>query len=183
MGLTGVVIMTENLTKLPIGKDQQTAKPVERPRMPLDMLRQEVDRLFEDFHPFSWRLPFGLPARAELGAGTDWMPAPAVDMTEKNDCYEITAELAGLDDKNIEVKLANGVLSIRGEKSEEKQEEKKDYHLSERRYGSFQRSFRVPEGVDVDKIEATISKGLLTISLPKSAEAVQNEKKIDIRAA
>jgi HSP20 family protein len=109
--------------------------------------------------------------------------APAVDVAESEKAYEITAELPGMDEKNVEVKVANGVLAIKGEKNEEKQEEKKDYHLSERRYGSFQRSFRIPEGVDAEKIDANFSKGLLTVKLPKTAEAVKNEKKIEIKAA
>ncbi len=78
--------------------------------------------------------------------------------------------------------LANGALTIKGEKKEEKEEKGKDYYLSERRYGSFARSFAVPEGVDIDKIEATFSKGVLTIKMPKTAEAQKNEKKIEVKA-
>lgn len=96
---------------------------------------------------------------------------PAFDFVEKNAEYEITAELPGIDEKNIEIKLSNHLLTIRGQKSESKEENDKDYFLSERRFGSFQRSFRVPEGVDTDRIDANFSKGLLTLHLPKSAEA------------
>jgi HSP20 family protein len=75
------------------------------------------------------------------------------------------------------------MLTIKGEKKEEKEEKQKDYYLSERRYGSFQRSFAVPEGVDTDKIEANFFKGLLTVKLPKTAEARRAEKKIAVKVA
>jgi HSP20 family protein len=112
-----------------------------------------------------------------------WGKAPAVDVVEKDKAYEITAELPGMEEKDIEVKFADGVLSVTGEKKEEKEEKKKDWYLSERRYGSFQRAFRVPEGVDADKIEATFKNGVLTVSLPKSPEAIKREKKIPIGKA
>ena len=80
--------------------------------------------------------------------------------------------------------MANNTLTIRGEKREEKEEKDKDkqYYLSERRYGAFQRSFRIPVGVDLDRIEANFAKGVLTVTLPKGEEAQQAEKKIDIKA-
>ncbi len=74
-------------------------------------------------------------------------------------------------------------LIIKGEKQEEKEEKKKDYYLHERSFGSFERSFRMPEGVDTDKIEANFKKGVLTVKLPKTAEAQKAEKKVAIKAA
>ena len=85
-----------------------------------------------------------------------------------------------MDEKNIDLKIANGVLTIRGEKQDEK--EKKDYYMRERSYGSFERTFEVPEGVDTDKIEATFKKGVLTVTLPKKAEAQKPAKKIEVKA-
>ena len=90
-----------------------------------------------------------------------------MDVCEREKEYEITAELPGMDTSNIDVKLANGVLTIKGEKKEEKEEKEKDYYLSERRFGSFQRSFQLPEGIDEDKIQASFEKGVLTIKFPK----------------
>jgi HSP20 family protein len=81
------------------------------------------------------------------------------------------------------VKFADGLLTIKGEKREEKEEKKKDFYLSERRFGSFQRSFQVPEGVDADKIVASFKDGVLTVTLPKSPEAQKKEKKIAIKKA
>ncbi|KAB2797262.1 MULTISPECIES: Hsp20/alpha crystallin family protein [Brucella] len=172
--------MAEAATKLPITKSAAPATTGER--MPFENLRREIDRLFDDFRPFDWRLPskvlgFEVPriSRAE------WQIAPAIDLVEKDDAYEITAELPGLDEKNVEIKLSNHTLTIKGEKSERKEDKQKDYHLSERRYGSFQRSFLLPDGVDNDKIDAYFAKGLLTVKLPKTVEAKRAEKKIAVK--
>ena len=81
------------------------------------------------------------------------------------------------------MKLAKDSLTIKGEKQEEKEEKKKDYYLHERHFGSFERTFRVPEGVDADKIAATFKKGVLTLTLPKKPEAQKPAKKIDVKAA
>jgi HSP20 family protein len=109
--------------------------------------------------------------------------APAVDIVEKEGGYEVIAELPGLDEKNIEVSIANGCLTIKGEKQEEKEEKEKDYHLQERHYGAFERRFQIPEGVDTAKIEADFKQGVLTVTLPKSPQAKQAEQKITIKAA
>src|SRR5690606_36576606 len=91
---------------------------------------------------------------------------PAVDIAEKDRSFEISVELPGMEEKDIKIRLANGNLSISGEKRDAKEETRKDYHLSERHYGSFERIFSLPKGVDVDHIEASFSKGVLNISLP-----------------
>ena len=106
---------------------------------------------------------------------------PAVDIIEKDNAYEITADLPGMDEKNIEVKLSNDGLTIRGVKQEEKEEQKRDYYLHERSFGAFERSFTLPEGVDADKIEASFKKGVLTVTLPKRPEAIKPEKQIPVK--
>ena len=106
---------------------------------------------------------------------------PAVDISEKDKSYEITAELPGMDHKNIEIKLSNGSLIIKGEKKEDKEEKRKGYHLSERHYGSFERVFNLPKGVDAEKIDASFSKGVLSISLPKKPEAMKADKVVPIK--
>lgn len=178
--------MAESATKLPIRSEKTAAPTPHAGWTPFESLKREVDRLFEDFHPFGWRLPVPRPnLDFELPrlSGAGWPVAPATDLSEKEKEYEITAELPGLDEKNVEIRVSNHTLTIKGEKKEEREESKKDYYLSERRYGSFHRSFQLPEGVDVDKIEASFVKGVLTIRLPKSAEAQKAEKKISIKAA
>lgn len=163
--------------------------PAKREEVPtaFDVLRREIDRVFDDVRGGTFHWPFRRP-------GTDleiawprteaWQIAPAMDLVEKDGAFEITAELPGLEEKNVDVNVAGNTLTIRGEKREEKEEKDKhkQYYLSERRYGSFQRSFRIPVGVDVDRIEASFSKGVLKVLLPKTAEAQQAEKKIDIKA-
>lgn len=151
---------------------------------PIDSLRHEIDRLFEDFPSFArpWSAARSARDIAAAGPAARWAVAPPMDLVEKEKAFEITAELPGLDDDNIEVKVANGVLTIRGEKKEEKEEKRKDYFLSERRYGSFQRSFRLPESVEADKIEAHFEKGVLKVLLPKSVEAAKGEKKIAVKS-
>lgn len=169
-------------TKLPVTMEKKPV-PAATPA-PFEALRRDIDRVFESLRLAPWGLPFArhgfefeMPSLREAGL------APAVDVTEKPTEYEITAELPGMDEKDVEVKLANGTLTIRGEKRDEKEEREKDYYLSERRYGAFLRSFRVPDGVDAAKIEASVAKGILTVRLPKSAEAQKGEKKIAVRAA
>jgi HSP20 family protein len=176
--------MAEQATKLPVTKDKPAAAPARNEGWaPFDTLRKEIDRLFDDFRPFDWRLPaarfdFDLP---RLGSG--WAVSPAFDVVDKDDRYEITAELPGIDEKNVDIRLTNHTLTIKGEKREEKEEKDKDYYVSERRFGSFQRSFRIPEGVDADKVDASFSKGVLTVKLPKTAEAKSAAKKIEVKAA
>jgi len=145
-----------------------------------------MDRLFEDFDRDFWPTPFRRPSfaldplwRQDLA----WANNPAVDIVEKEKAYEITAELPGLDDKDIEVKLSNDGVTIKGAKKEEKEEKNKNYHLQERHFGSFERYFAVPPGVDMDKIEARFDKGVLTVTLPKKPEAQKPEKKIEIKGA
>jgi HSP20 family protein len=176
--------MAEAPTKLPVRKSPTSAPAKAGDWYPFDSLRREIDRLFDEFRPFDRRLPsrlFGLEVPQISRAA--WQVAPAMDLAEKDDAYEITAELPGLDEKNVEIKLSNHTLTIKGEKSEEREDKQKDYYLSERRYGSFQRSFQIPEGVDADKIEANFAKGVLTVTLPKTAEARRAAKQIPVKAA
>jgi len=170
-------------TKLPVKSDKSSQPNVQVWR-PFESLRREIDRLFEDFNGGFWRSP----VRRSLFDVTpswdrEWPKMPAVDFTDTEKAFEVIAELPGMDEKNIEVKVANGILTIKGEKQDEKEEKKKDYYLKERNFGSFERAFQIPDGVDADKIEANFKKGVLTVTLPKKAEAQKSAKKIDIKAA
>ena len=152
---------------------------------PFDTLRNQIDRLFHDFQtgflqapsyrslldiePF-WRRDFGFNV------------TPAIDIVEKEKAFEVTAELPGLDAKNVDIQLSDNVLTIKGEKQEEKEEKTKDRYVSERRYGSFRRSLQVPGSVDVDKIEANFKNGVLTVTMPKSPEAQKKQKTIPVSA-
>jgi HSP20 family protein len=145
---------------------------------PLETLRREINSLFNQV-PARTSLPDFEPFERFF---TSAAQAPAVEVSEKEKEFVIAAELPGLDEKNVDLKLSNGLLTISGEKKDEREQKEKDYYFSERRYGSFRRSFRVPENVDTDKIEASFNKGVLTIRLPKTAESQKAEKKIDIKS-
>lgn len=161
---------------------ETTGQPVPRTH-PLLGLRDEVDRLFESFlnAPMSRSLleldPFRRLGTAFRLSGE---LAPEVDVKETDDRIEITAELPGLDQQDVELTVREGMLTLSGEKKVERKEEKADYHLSERHYGSFTRSFRLPEAADEEGITAEFTKGVLTIAVPKKPEAVSKAKKIDI---
>lgn len=176
--------MAEAATKLHVRTGPQAAVPAKaRLWSPFESLRREIERVFEGFDEGLWRHPFWRPSPEPVWPSrSEWRILPAVDIAEKEKAYEITAELPGLDESDIEVSVSNGTLTIRGEKREESEEKQKDYYLSERRYGAFQRSFALPDGINVEKIEASFRKGLLTITLPKTAEA-QKARKITVRAA
>jgi HSP20 family protein len=181
--------MAEAAVKLPV--HTKSERKSERPAGaaaggPIETLRRQVDHLFEDFLRGYWHLPFTGKVfdveplwRGDIRFGA----MPAVDIVEKDDSYKVTAELPGMDESNIDVKFAGGTLTITGEKTEEKEEKKQDYFLSERRFGSFRRSFRVSDGVDPDKIEASFKNGVLIVTLPKTEEARQKQKTISVKKA
>ena len=181
--------MSETTTKVPV-KTQDKPKSPAVPAVagewhPFANLRKEMDRLFEDFDRSLFRNPF---TRSLFDVEPFWRrefsvaPIPASDIVEHDKDYQIAIELPGMDEGNVEVELSNGILSITGEKKEQKEEHKKNYHLSERYHGSFQRSFRIPEGVDTARIDAALRKGVLTVTLPKDGEAQKNAKHIPIKA-
>jgi HSP20 family protein len=167
--------MAKDDTKAPAEAEPKAPARREEVLSPFDTLRREIDRLFDDLRPAGWPLPFRRPSAFELTwpRMESWQVAPAMDMVEKDNAYEITAELPGLDEKNVEIRLSNGILTIKGEKQEEREE---------RRYGSFQRAFRVPDDVDLEKIDAGFTKGVLAVTLPKSPAAKAGEKKISVKA-
>src|SRR5215813_3044093 len=146
--------------------------------------RSEMDRLFDRFGS-----GFGFPSlRRMFDLEPAWRSSfsfsmPAIDMSEDEKAYKISAELPGIDAKDIDVSIAGDTLVLKGEKRQEKEEKGKNYHFSERSYGSFQRSFQLPLSIDRDKVAADFSNGVLTISLPKTAEAQKPQKKIEVKTA
>lgn len=152
---------------MPVGRDRNVA----RSDNPFMSLQREIDRLFDDFTR-------GLPAFSGGGAGE---MLPSVDVTETDKQIEITAELPGLEEKDVQVNFADNVLTIRGEKKAEKEEKDKTFRLVERSYGSFVRSLELPDGIDANAIKASIDKGVLKVTVPKPAPA--QVKKIDVKTA
>ncbi len=153
---------------------------------PFENVRREVERAFEEFYRGPWRLPFTRTAfdLAPVWPGEAFFSAmPAADIVETAGGYVISVEMPGVSAGSVEVRLSDERLSVKGEKKEQAEVDRKGVHISERRYGALQRSFRVPDGVDRNKIEATFANGVLTVSLPKRSDAVANERIIDVKAA
>jgi HSP20 family protein len=142
---------------------------------PFNTMRTEMDRLFDRF----------------LGQGTarpafpSWPFAsdkhvPSIDVRESDDSFFVEAELPGLAENDVSLTLNNGILTLKGEKRSEQNSTDKGYHLMERSYGSFVRSFDLGDAIDDDKVQATFDKGVLKVLLPKRAEAVRSERQIPI---
>jgi HSP20 family protein len=138
---------------------------------PFHTFRREMDRLFDSFGR-----EFGWPAAGGGGA-----IVPSVDLSETDSEIRIEAELPGVDEKDVEVVVADNVLTIKGEKNVKKEEKKKDYHLVERSYGSFARSITLPFAAEPDKAKASFKSGVLTITLPKPPELKAKAKKIAVQ--
>jgi HSP20 family protein len=133
----------------------------------VEQLRSEVDRLLSDFARGYWHIPF---RRAAVDVEPIWRgdislsPPPAVDIVDKDDSYKLTAELPGVDEKQLEISFSDGTLTVDGRKYEEPEDAGQDHFASERHYGDFRRTFRVPDGVDAEKIEAHLKNGLLVVT-------------------
>lgn len=140
---------------------------------PFTAMRREMDRMFEEMTK-----SFSL-VRPAFGMG---VMAPRVDMRETDTAVEIQAELPGVTEQDIEVQLADGILTLKGEKKQEREEKEKGYYLMERSYGSFLRQIPIPVEVEEDKVEAKFDKGVLSVVLPKKPETQTKTKKIEIKA-
>ena len=152
---------------IPVSRDRNVA----RQDNPFLSLQREVDRLFDDFTT-------GFPSFSK-GVGADLLPS--MDVTETDKEIEITAELPGLEEKDVQINVADNLLTIRGEKKAEKEEKDKNYRLLERSYGSFLRTLELPDGVNTDAIKASIAKGVLKVTVPKPAPA--QVKKVEVKSA
>ena len=155
VGPTVVSISTEHITKI-------------RPRVYQSPFGRDdfFDRFFEDL---------GLPSLFSEETGF----TPAFDVSETESELTVKAELPGMDEKEIDISLSDGMLTIKGEKKHEKEEEKKCYHTVERRYGAFSRTMRLPSEVEAEKVDATYRDGVLKVTLPKSETA--KARKIEIK--
>ena len=140
---------------------------------PFDSFRQEMNKLMDSFFQGSLLRPFDTRVEGFT---------PRVDVVDTGDGIKIVAELPGMDDKDIEVSLTGDALTIKGEKKEEKEEKGKDYYRSERSFGSFTRTVPIPEGVDTEAVEASFKKGVLTVTMPKTKQAIKDAKKISVKA-
>jgi HSP20 family protein len=134
-----------------------------------ERMRREMDRLWDSFFETG-------PRAGEAG---EWIPS--LDMAETKNELIIKAEVPGIDPKDIDISLSDGLLTIKGEKKQEREEKEEDYHLTERTFGTFARAIQLPTEVQSDKIEATYKDGVLRITLPKSEEAKRKQIKIKVQ--
>ena len=158
--------------------NEQTMLPADRRRTgatvaPLSRLREEVDRLFDDFG-------FGLPSRSTFSVPARASVHPAMELAETEGGYALTVELPGLEEKDIDIEFADGVLSISGEKREESEKKENGYLMSERRYGSFRRQLTLPADVDPDSIVAKFRQGVLKLDMKKDEKTANRTKKIKL---
>ncbi len=157
-------------------KRDQTHVPVRRDGDAFDVFNH-FGRFFESFFGDS-RSP------TPWNNGLNWSYNPRVDIRETDAAYQLSAELPGLDEKGVEVNLDNGILKISGEKRSDKEErdEDKNYYRRERSYGRFERSFRLPDGIKTDKVEARYKNGVLNVTVPKSEEAKSSVRRVEVKA-
>lgn len=141
---------------------------------PFTSLQREVDRLFEEFTRGSFFAPLG---ESEVTI------APRVDVSETDSALEVEVELPGVDEKDVDVTLSDNVLTIKGERKQEREEKKKDFHLIERSYGRFARSIPLPFEVDTDAVKAKFAKGVLKVTLPKPPAAQTKARRIEVKSA
>lgn len=142
-----------------------------------DDFRKEMDDVISGFFGGQRGWPATSKAWATMPAG---VVNPAIDVTENDDSITLTAELPGLAEEDVDLTVREGVLTLKGEKKHERDEDKDNVHVTERSYGSFQRTMPVPDRVDADRISAKFDKGVLKVVMPKKAEAVSAARKIAI---
>ena len=134
----------------------------------IEKVRTEMDRFWDTFL-------FGRPQKGGVEETVEWLPA--IDLTETKNEFVVNAEIPGMEPDEIEISLSEGMLTIKGEKKQEKEE---NYHLIERRFGSLVRSIPLSRGVESDKISASYKDGILRITLPKSKKAKKKVVKIKV---
>ncbi len=143
---------------------------------PFKDLQMEITRVFDQFNDFR-------PVTSDLDAtdSGDYLRAPNVDITETEKALEITAEIPGVNEEDVEVQLNGDLLTITGKREEEKKDEGKSYRIVERSSGSFKRTIRLPFDPDTEKVDAELNAGILSLTIEKPAEVINKVKKIAIK--
>lgn len=148
----------------------------------LAQFRNEFDQLFENFLQGFPLAPAAFPSLPRAMGDDGWMK-PSVDIAATEKAYAITADLPGVDEKNIDVEISGDTLIIRGQKEHKKEEKNKDYYCVERSYGSFQRQLSLPEDADPEHIEAAYKNGVLSLTVPRRPGKTESAKRIEVHAA
>ena len=164
------------MTNQPTPNKGETNPLAKRAEDVFGTMRREIDHIFNRWgngHR-GWPTPFSLSQTFDLAA-------PDMDVRETAKEFVIEAELPGVDEKDVSMTLQNGVLTLKGEKRQERQEKQDGYYLHERSSGSFQRSMRLPDTADDGKVDAEFANGVLKIAIQKRADANKPEHKIEIK--
>ena len=147
---------------------------------PFAVLHREIDDLFDQFSngfldDFRW-------PGAGKGTGVPAMREPSIDFTETDDSYQLSADLPGVEEKDLDVAVDGDMLTIRAEHSQKEEKKEKDYHIMERRSGSYQRAIPLPADIDPENIKAKFKNGVLSLSLPKNPELASKKRAIEIES-
>lgn len=142
---------------------------------PIFSLWEDMDRLFEE-------VAKGVPTSSLTRENRTAAFSPRLDIAEEKNRYTVTAELPGLDEKNVEISYDDGFLTLKGEKKTEMESQETHYHRIERSFGSFERTIQLPQEVESEKIEARFKQGVLTVFLPKAKVIEKAAKKIQIKS-
>lgn len=164
-------------------QEQQTLFPAELPYrtdFPLEHLHRDIDRLFSNFFGSQSLASTGFPT---LDTAADWVLKPSVNIAETDRAYKISVEIPGVDKDDVRLSVEDGTLIIEGEKRQEKDENEKNFHRIERRYGSFRRLISIPNDTDESNIDAKFKNGVLTISLSRNPVQPSEAKTIRIDQA
>jgi HSP20 family protein len=137
----------------------------------------EIDHFFDGFFN-----NFGRPTSSLFNRGRFESFSPKIDISDEGSSVEVAAELPGLEEKDIQVSLNEDLLTIKGEKKYSDEKNDKDFYRVERRFGSFERSIKLPKEIDIEKINASFKNGVLTISLPKTEKAKEGVRQIEVNA-
>lgn len=160
---------------IPWARQDETNRPGSADQHPIAEFQRQMNQVFENVWGRSAR-PFG--GGWPLGEHT-----PRSDVVETDDGIEVTVELPGMDQSDVEVSLAGDALTVKGEKKVERKDEKKGYYVSERSYGSIIRTIPLPPGVDTEKADASFKNGVLTIRMPHAPESKSKMKRIEVKSA
>jgi HSP20 family protein len=147
-------------------------------RDPFTSFRREMDRLFDDFFAPAEGRSFAPSTRAAEG-----MIMPSVDVHETDQAYTVTAELPGIDPKDVELRLDDNALTLRGEKRSERSDNEGGRRYSERTFGRFERTIPFSADVEADRVEANFENGVLKVVMPKSSHAREKSRRIEIKGA
>lgn len=155
----------------------RTSVPISRESNPMMAFQDEMNRLFSDFFGETF-----LPSwwRGTIAPSLSF--SPAIDISKGEKELRITAEIPGLDSKDVHISAADGYITIKGEKSQESKEEQDGYVRQERSFGSFHRTIPLPDTADTDKAEASFKNGVLTLHIPNKAGAASKQRKIEIKS-